>query len=300
MKKFFLPILAMVCAGAAFTSCSDDDYSAGPLSDGAYFPTNTVTNYTNLFRDASVIEIPVMRNGDAEAASFALRLDDPSGMFSVPATVNFAAGQSETLVPITFDGEALALSDYKVVLSIAENAFPYGIDDLTLTIGLDGSLRWAPMGMGKYVDGFLAPIYGFEAVEQEVRVEQNLGTKGLYRIVNAYGADSPYVGYFEKYPENDSYLEIDATNPNFVIIEPQSLGVDLGYGNTVVLSSNYYFTEIAGNPAAAVVAAGYNGTLVNGVITFTVKGLMIQDDEGLGYTNGDGGFRLELPTDDEE
>lgn len=299
MKKFFLPILAMVCAGAAFTSCSDDDYSAGPLSDGAYFPTNTVTKYTNLFRDASVIEIPMMRNGDAEAATFALKLTDPSGMFSVPASVSFAAGQNEALVPITFDGEALALSDYTVQLSIVDG-FPYGINDLTLTIGLDGSLRWAPMGKGKYVDGFIAPVYGLEPVEQEVLVEKNLGTNGLYRIVNAYGADSPYVDEFLKYPENDSYLEIDASNPKFVIVEPQSLGVDLGYGNTIALSSNYYFTVIGGNSAQNVVAAGYNGTLVDGVITFTVKGLLIQDNDGLAYANNNGCFRLELPVEDEE
>lgn len=299
MKKFFLPILAMVCAGAAFTSCSDDDYSAGPLSDGAYFPTNTVTKYTNLFRDASVIEIPMMRNGDAEAATFALKLTDPSGMFSVPASVSFAAGQNEALVPITFDGEALALSDYTVQLSIADNAFPYGITDLTLTIGLDGSLRWARMGTGKYVDGFLTSLFGMEPVEQEVEIDYNLGTNGLYRIVNPYGDGTPYVEEGEVDPNDVRYMEIDASNPKNVVIEPFNTGLDWGYGTIVLMSASYYYMD-RGNSAETIIANSLNGTLVDNVITFNTGALFIQMGSSLYQGNKNDAFRLELPVEDEE
>lgn len=296
MKKFFLPILAIVCAGAAFTSCSDDDdYAKGPLSEGAYFPTTAPTNYTDLFRDASVVEVPIARNGDAEAATFNLTLTDPSGMFSAPASVTFNAGQSETLVPITFDGEALALTDYKVQLSIVDNAFPYGIQDLTLTIGLDGSLRWAPMGKGKYVDGFVTSLFGLEPVEQEVEVEYNLGTKGLYRIVNPYGDGTPYVEEGEVDPNDVRYMEVDASNPKFVVIEPFNTGLDWGYGTMIFMSASYYYMN-RGYSADVIIANNLNGTMVNNVITFKTGALMVQMGSSMYKANNNNAFRLELPT----
>lgn len=295
MKKFFLPIMAMLFAGAAFTSCGDDDdYSEGPKSDGAYFATSTVTNYTNLFRDASVIEIPILRNGDGEAATFGLKLTDPSGMFSVPASVTFNAGQKKTIVPITFDGQALGLSDYKVTLSVADNAFPYAIDDLELTIGLDGSLRWERMGTGKYVDGFLTSLFGLEPVEQEVEIDRNMGTDGLYRIVNPYGDGTPYVEEGEVDPNDIRYMEIDATNPQNVVIEPFNTGLDWGYGTIVLMSASYYYMS-GGYSPEVIIANDLNGTLVDNVITFKTGALIVQMGSDLYKGNNNDAFRLELP-----
>ncbi|WP_302591020.1 hypothetical protein [uncultured Muribaculum sp.] len=293
MKKYFLPLIAMLCAGAVFTSCDDDDYSAGPESDGAYFATNTANKFVNLFRDETVIEIPVLRNSDGEAASFGLTLTDPSGMFSVPEAVTFSQGQKETLVPITFDGEALALTDYKVELSINGNAYPYGITTLSLTIGLDGSLRWARLGTGKYTDGFLTSLFGMEPVVQDVEIDYNLGTKGLYRIVNPYGDGTPYVEEGEVDPNDIRYMEIDASNPKNVVIEPFNSGLDWGYGEMTFMSASYYYMDL-GNSAEAIIANKLNGTLVNNVITFNSGALFVQMDK-LYKANTNEAFRLELP-----
>ncbi|MCM1020678.1 MAG: hypothetical protein NC343_00925 [Muribaculum sp.] len=297
MKKFFLPIIAIVCAGAVLTSCDDDDYSAGPQSDGAYFATTTVCDYTNLFRDATVIEIPVLRNSEGSAASFGLTFTDPSGKFIAPSSVYFAEGQSQTLIPITFDGEDLELTDYKVTLALDEKAYPYGITTLELTIGLDGSLRWASLGTGKYTDGFLTSLFGMEPVVQDVEIQYNLGTEGLYRIVNPYGDGTPYVEPGEVAPDDIRYMEIDASNPKNVVIEPFATGLDWGYGEIVFFSASYYYME-GGYSAATIIANNLNGTLEDNVITFNNKALFVQMGTDLYYGNTNDAFRLELPTTD--
>jgi hypothetical protein len=68
---------------------------------------------------------------------------------------------------------------------------------------------------------------------------------------------------------------IDATDPNAVTFDRTKLGVDWGYDEM----------------EAAVLKAG---TMVNKVITFPTKGLVVYDADGGYYANNNGAFKLDL------
>ncbi len=132
-----------------------------------------------------------------------------------------------------------------------------------------------------------------DPVVQDVEIDYNLGTKGLYRIVNPYGDGTPYVEEGEVDPNDIRYMEIDVSNPKNVVIEPFNSGLDWGYGEMTFMSASYYYMDL-GNNAEEIVANKLNGTLVNNVITFNSGALFVQMDK-LYKANTNEAFRLELP-----
>ncbi|MDE6269192.1 MAG: hypothetical protein K2M04_08945 [Muribaculaceae bacterium] len=124
---------------------------------------------------------------------------------------------------------------------------------------------WEQLGTGLFTDGFVDAVYGEEPATYEVEVEENAEVPGLYRIVNVYQNQANPIN---EPSDEDIYIEIDATNPNFVTIEPQATGlVDPEDGPLYIMNRATLYVK-QGNSESAIIGAGYNDTLEDGVINF--------------------------------
>ena len=119
INKIFL-LAAMALTGFGFASCSDDDsYSPGKPagSNNVYFvdEADQVLDLT-----ATSFTIKVGRADAGSALSVPLKQVQVASVFTVPATVEFAAGQSETDVTIQMSADAEPFTDYQLRLAIPE------------------------------------------------------------------------------------------------------------------------------------------------------------------------------------
>ena len=147
------------------------------------------------------------------------------------------------------------------------------------------------LGMAQYTDDLVSYMFGLDPVTYEVEVEESQDNPGKYRLVNPYGAAYPYNEAGDYDAENDYYLVIDATDPDYVNIYPGELGADWGYGMMSVMSMADYFIAYQGATVEIMKELGYYGTLKDGVISFTAgtAGLI------MGQYLADGGFEVVLP-----
>ncbi|MEE0871417.1 MAG: hypothetical protein U0L52_08650, partial [Bacteroidaceae bacterium] len=88
---------------------------------------------------------------------------------------------------------------------------------------------------------------------------------GLYRIMNPY-AKSVHPAGDDDYAPEGMFIEVNATDAEGVYIQPQSLGMDWGYGEMQLVSNGYRYIEA--NGFDVVKGAGYLGKVADGVITF--------------------------------
>lgn len=154
--------------------------------------------------------------------------------------------------------------------------------------------EWQSLGTGKYRDDMMTKFYLVENYEFDVEIQESSSTPGLYRIV------SPY----KSYPidpadfEGDTYMEIDATEPDKVFFTRYDTGMDWGDGHIYIASIAGDYYEQYGSIDQAY-NEGLCGTLTDGTITFPYSSLLIADDT-FGYgtymqCNEYGKFRIKLP-----
>ena len=134
-------------------------------------------------------------------------------------------------------------------------------------------------------------------VEIDVNVYEHKSRKGYYKVEKPWMLSAALGFGFPSVDEAlaaglggfDTDFVIDATNPNQVVIEQQSIGVDVGYGEMFVLSGYPDYMD----------AASGTGTLVDGVITFPAKSCLLYipayNATSLFYANSNGKFRIVLP-----
>lgn len=148
--------------------------------------------------------------------------------------------------------------DYTEITASGRYTFPYFKDGLYTLVCVpyteDGVARyesflsrtydfyegeWKKMGTATHTEGILCDsemrAYGFELSRDtyEVRIEENVKTPGLYRLVNAYGP--PYINANEQNYDftKNYYIEIDGTDPSRVSLRmtDDCIGLEIGsYG----------------------------------------------------------------------
>ena len=119
INKIFL-LAAMALTGFGFASCSDDDsYSPGKPagSNNVYFVDEA---HQVLDLTATSFNIKVGRADAGSALTVPLKQLQVASVFTVPATVEFAAGQTEVEVPIQISSDAEPFTDYQLRLAIPE------------------------------------------------------------------------------------------------------------------------------------------------------------------------------------
>lgn len=149
------------------------------------------------------------------------------------------------------------------------------------------------IGKGLFTDGLVAPWFTAPEQTYEVEVEESVDNPGKYRLVNPYGETYPYNEPGDWDAENTYYLTIDATNPEAVNILQADLGINWGYGWMWTMSAADYLIQTNQATEEQLLAAGYYGKLVDGVITFNPGTILVVDDDLKPYQ---GYIKLVLPS----
>lgn len=157
------------------------------------------------------------------------------------------------------------------------------------------SSPWKSIGMATYTDDIITTFFNVPNETYLVEVLENTENPGLYRVMNAYGAAYPYNEDGDYDTSKDYFFEIDATDPEAVYIPGlYGTGMNWGYGEFEITSMAYYYMATQGITLEQAKEAGLCGTLVDGVITFPVKGLAVFMGDYSGNANANGAFKLDL------
>ena len=225
---------------------------------------------------------------DAIAAGELEAYDVTSGIINVPIPEGLSGKLQIVLVVLDEEG---------AVKTISASPFEY----------YGGAASpWQSIGIGLYTEDFVCSIFGLDPVTYEVEIEENNDTPGLYRMIYPYDGKFPYNEAGDWDASATYNVEVNAEDPEGVYILPQSIGIDWGHGAMAIASMGGYYLA-GGKSFDEVKAAGYFGTLVNGVITLPVlettgsdgnpiqfQGITYMGTSGY-YGGGDGAFKLVLP-----
>lgn len=290
MKSLKIFILAAVAIVAGlFAACSDDDFKAGPAVSGTqvYFPESIAAEYS-IGDEVSEIVIPVMRVVGTEAQTVAVLADDKSGLFSIPASVSFAAGEKKAELLMTFDRTQLEDgTDYPIsfLLNDEENTTPYGNSQLAITVT---PWPWELLGTGLFREDYLGPLFGAASPEIEVPIHKHKSREGIYMVEDMFGWNyltevfgATQAQLSKQWSITPTNIVIDCSDPNAVNLERQWTGITEstnGYGDFLIWSDE-------------------PGTLVGGVVTFPKDGMScgMLGTQKLYYANSNGNFRILLP-----
>lgn len=299
MKRFkFIYLLAAVVGALSFASCQHPyaDWAPGAqdANMGVYFPETK--NLVVTAEDTSV-DIPVMRNNAAEKATVSLRYEDINscGFFTVPSSVEFAAGSNESKITITFDGTQLVPGvEYPILIKLhGDDASQYGISENIFKIGI--AEPWISLGQGFYRDDIFTNPYQINPGSLvPVEVFQHELEPNRYRV-NPFAANAiPYIlgGVPEDivYSEEAGYLELILAEDGTVTMPadgcPTGFKMDLGGG-----LENMWVVPYPMDGSAA------PGHFENGVFWFTTPSNMVfMSDSGNGwYANTNGLLAIALP-----
>ena len=158
MKKFNFIYLALALVGViSLTSCEHKyaDFTPGAKDAnlGVYFPS--VDPIVVTAEDISV-NIKVARLNTAGDAEVSVRYDDfESGIFTMPKSVLFAAGESEANILVQFDAsEFTPGKQYPVLIQLdSTEASQYGVAENIFQIGIaepcpiSQPALWGPWGL---------------------------------------------------------------------------------------------------------------------------------------------------------
>lgn len=180
IKNLFRYSQAIVCMALAlsFNACTDEvDRDPSPVqTEGvqAYFYQDEQTDYSFLPDDEQTFTFTIGRQ-TTEAATVHLTSDNAS--FTVPQTVDFAAGEIFKEVTVTFNLEIGESASFTLALGEGEN-YTYGASSMAFNVSRD--YTWVSAGTAVYTEN------SFLATTGNVPVEQAKEKPNLYRLKNLY------------------------------------------------------------------------------------------------------------------
>lgn len=164
-----------------------------------------------------------------------------------------------------------------------------------MPVGMDDP--WKSLGVCAYTEDCMTTFFKLENLTYGVEIREHESKPGLYRLVNAYGAAYPYNEEGDYDTSKEYYIEINAQDPTAVYITNSPTGMNWGYGEISIWSyADYYMAN--GYTLADVKESGMCGTLVDGVITFPAKTLLVNmaeyDNGGFYTANANGAFKVDM------
>lgn len=156
--------------------------------------------------------------------------------------------------------------------------------------GADPDDVWLSVGQAQYTDVLICPMYGGDPETWTVEVEQYKKEPTLYRMVNPYkdGIMPDGIPY-----DGDLYVEIDASNPNCLVVNPQTIWeendeIDLDGeaeipGLINIANAAWYYISQQSVTQNQIIAAGLNDTFDGTTFTFRPGNVMAVCYEGTPY-----------------
>lgn len=274
LKNIFYFLAAASLVG--FTSCSDDDATTSLKGDQVFFGTD-LSSTINLEQNSSSIQIPIQRMNADNAASYPLFSSDESGLFTLPSSADFAAGETTTNLVISYNFDNLTLGQsYPCTLTLAdsENSSSYGLTSYSFTLVAVDPVPYETVATDAiFIEGGMSKMYRDFPTQYPVTVERKRGTN-LFKIVNPYSYPTYPVAEESWTFISDVY--IDATDPNRVVTKLTQLA-DFGYGMTII-GNVFGNLTVDGQPATE---EEYPlGTYDEATGVFDLGAMFIADDEG--------------------
>lgn len=280
IKNIFLSLAA---ATLLLTACGNEDLKLGDSTTAKVaascpsveFSTANQTS-VEVDPDTPTFSFKVVRKA-TDAASYAIKVVQGADEFDIPASVDFAAGETETDLKITAKKGLVEGTPYGLELTFDEanlNPYTIGIKDFTAEVTI---IKWEPAGRG-YWCGNIINTFWSDAVPVVMYVDYEKAT-----TANAvkYRFDSPYGKLETEYDEVDELLnfgngykynsesDLTGNGEKFVIsvkkdgvyMPPVQLGMDWGYGEITVGSDG--------------ILGEFKASETGGIITFPAGSLSI-------------------------
>jgi len=235
MKAFnkFFALAAAICLSLAFTACSDsDDYTpaAAEANDQVYFSLDEPSTVQVSLQETS-FDVPIYRVKTDDAITVPLSLTDSTGLYSIPSSVSFAAGESQTSIPVSYDPEKIVYDEFSTVtITIADDyATKYGLSSYTFQAGINSPYQPVDEaktgGIGYFMDAFVG-----DGEYHRVEIYQNTEQPTVYRIMDPYG---DMEGFDENRPEyiqirllqaGETFAGVTLTQSNLVYFQSYNTG----------------------------------------------------------------------------
>jgi hypothetical protein len=287
MKTLNKILFTLAGALLLFTACEEQiaDRDPSPVMaancQGVFFPATNAAIVEMEPSEPTQISIAIARSKSDAAITVPVTAEINDGnVFVFPATVAFAAGQTETTFTVTFPSAAEGTS-YNLKLTVAGEEFvdqysagvPYLATNVT-------RVKWNPLESVVWVDGLMAGLFGIEQIPMYVQTEKaSIGTSTRYRFKTPYvlptAVDAD--GIFTGYPYNEPG-EVDEANEYLIVVEVDRDGnafmpsADLGFAwaSYGAFSIGSYYGNVSSNLEAYPL-----GKLEDEVITFPASSLYI-------------------------
>lgn len=301
--KFSYMVLLSLVAFAISSCTSDYDYTGAPKVANEVYFSNAQQSKIELSKSNSSFVITLHRvKTEGEQTVLLNYTPDEGSIFSVPNHVTFADGKAEAPITITYNPENLQYGTYNGgTISVASEDCDttYGIGSFTFKAG---ATEWMDItsnkSMGAFRDDAISSLLGIDPPTFDVKIQKSVVEEGKYRILNPYKAWADE--YAEKneatYDDADHYWIINATDPDYVYVEPCETGVDLGLGAVTATSfvANYLSQGVTLDKIKAAKPELF-GKLEKGVITMPAKSLLLIMGDKMYYGGTNGLFSVALP-----
>lgn len=301
--KFSYMVLLSLVAFAISSCTSDYDYTGAPKVANEVYFSNAQQSKIELSKSNSSFVITLHRvKTEGEQTVLLKYTADEGSIFSVPNHVTFADGKAEAPITITYNPENLQYGTYNGgTISVASEDCDttYGIGSFTFKAG---ATEWMDItsnkSMGAFRDDAISSLLGIDPPTFDVKIQKSVVEEGKYRILNPYKAWADE--YAEKneatYDGADHYWIINATDPDYVYVEPCETGVDLGIGAVTATSfvANYLSQGVTLDKIKAAKPELF-GKLEKGVITMPAKSLLLIMGDKMYYGGINGLFSVALP-----
>lgn len=310
MKRIFrFTYIALVAALATMVSSCTNEYEYDPATtsgEQVYFDQDQATTI-EIDKTKSSFTIPLYRVNTEGTLTVPLQFTpDEGNIYTVPTEVTFQNGESSTMITITYDPDKAEYGTYvggTLAIADAKYTTPYGFSQLVFTAG---ATEWVDMQVNgnpataTYREDLVTHFFGVDNLVYQVPIQESKVRKGMYRLVNPYGALYEYNADGDYDTSMDYYLTVNATDPDYVYVEESPTGMDWSYGSFSFSSLVAYWLS-GGNTLEQIKAARPDafGKLENGVITMPAGTMLIsmsKYNDGGWYTANDNGlFAIALP-----
>ncbi|MBP5381229.1 MAG: hypothetical protein J6Y39_05830 [Bacteroidaceae bacterium] len=267
-----VPDCSVTVQHAGTVSLTSGDYQI--VADFAFGEDVEKAKYIMTDASVSEAEAALMITGDTEA-----------GIEPSEDAVEITTETTRVYIPVTDEGE------YRITCVTYDEDGEAQQSGSVVFEFEKGASSWEDLGVGLWVDDFLTTLgIATESTPFEVEILASTKKPGLYRIEN------PYADYGTP---GSKYIEVNAEDPDHVVVDYVGLFTDEDYGYSFAIQSygSYFLESYSLEDLIAGGADWAFGQMANGVITFTEAEnfILYVDGEYAADTNANGEFAVYLP-----